>query len=93
MVPAMGAFLAMPHRRAVSNSLLAIIPISLAGVLFYYFAGSHPAVRLDLALVLAVASVAGAPLGAAIVYRVPERALRIGIGIIALLAAVRLLVP
>lgn len=93
MVPAMGAFLAMSHRRTVANSLFAIIPISIAGVGFYYFAGSRPAVRVDLALVLAIASVLGAPLGAAIVYRVPERALRIGLGVVALLAAFRLLLP
>ena len=82
LVPALVGFLAMPQRRAVANSLLAIIPISLAGVAAYYFGGTHPAIRLGLAAVLVVGSIVGAPLGTAIAYRVPVRALRIGLGLL-----------
>jgi uncharacterized membrane protein YfcA len=93
MVPAMATLLAMSQRQAVANSLVAIIPIAVVGAAGYYFGGSHPAIRLDLALFLAVGSIAGAPLGAAIAYRVPERALRVALGILAVVVAVRLLVP
>jgi uncharacterized membrane protein YfcA len=91
MVPAMTALLAMPQRRAVANSLLSIVPISIAGVATYYLAGSQPNVDLRLAAVLVVGSVIGAPLGAAVAYRIPERALRVGFGVLTLLIAVRLL--
>ncbi|HEV3233376.1 MAG TPA: sulfite exporter TauE/SafE family protein [Candidatus Dormibacteraeota bacterium] len=93
MVPGMTALLAMSQRRAVANSLLAIVPISIVGVAVYYLGSGHPQVDLRLAAVLAVGAVIGAPLGAAVAYRVPERALRVTLGALAILAAVRLLLP
>ncbi len=93
MVPGMTALLAMPQRRAVANSLLAIVPISIVGVAVYYLASVQPEVDLRLAAVLAIGAVIGAPLGAAVAYRVPERALRITLGVVAIVVAVRLLLP
>jgi uncharacterized membrane protein YfcA len=93
LVPGMAALLAMPQRRAVANSLLAIMPIAVVGVATYYFGGSHPAISLNFAVVLAIGSIAGAPLGVAIAYRVPERALRVTLGLLAMLVAARLLLP
>ena len=93
LVPGMTALLAMRQRRAVANSLLAIVPIAVVGVSTYYLGGSHPAISLRFAVVLAIGSIAGAPLGVAIAYRVPERALRVTLGLLAVLVAVRLLLP
>lgn len=92
LIPGFTGLLSMPQRRAVANSLLAIIPIAIVGVVVYYFGTSRPAIHPSLAIVLAVGSVIGAPLGAALAYRVPERALRVGLGLIMIAAAVRLLV-
>jgi uncharacterized membrane protein YfcA len=92
MVPGFTGLLAMRQRHAVANSLLAIIPIAIVGVVVYLFGAGHPEIHPSLALVLAVGSVVGAPLGAALAYRVPERALRVGLGLISILVAVKLLV-
>jgi uncharacterized membrane protein YfcA len=90
MVPAMTAVLGMPQRRAMANSLLAIVPISVVGVTVYYLGSSQPQVDVRFAAILAVAGVIGAPLGAAAAYRVPERALRVGFGVLSMLIALRL---
>ena len=49
----------MTQRRAIANSLLAIIPISIVGVAVYYLAVGHY-VRFDLGIVLALGGIAGA---------------------------------
>jgi uncharacterized membrane protein YfcA len=80
------------QRRAIANSLLAIIPISIVGVATYYFAAGHH-VRFDLGVLLAIGGVAGAPVGTAIAHRVSERQLKVGFGILLVLVAIRLLLP
>ena len=93
LVPGMAALLAMSQRHAVANSLLAIVPIAVAGVATYYLGGTHPAISLHFGLVLAIGSIAGAPIGVAIAYRVPARALQVALGLLAVIVAVRLLLP
>jgi len=81
---------AISQRRAVANSLLAIIPISIVGVAVYYLAAGHH-VRFDLGIVLAVGGVAGARLGAAIAQKVSDRQLQVAFGILLVVVALRLL--
>jgi uncharacterized protein len=80
------------QRRAVANSLLAIIPISIVGVATYYLAHGHH-VRFDIGVVLAVGGVVGAPLGAAIAHRVSDRQLKLAFGLLLVVVAIRLLLP
>ena len=81
------------QREAVAGSLAAIIPISVVAVATYYLASSRPHVRLDLGLALVAGSVVGATVGARLAHRLPDRALRVGFGVLSLLVAARLLVP
>jgi uncharacterized membrane protein YfcA len=80
------------QRRAMANSLLAIIPISIVGVAVYYLAEGH-LVRFDLGVLLAIGGVAGARFGALIAQRVSERQLRIAFGVLMVLVSVKLLLP
>jgi uncharacterized membrane protein YfcA len=80
------------QRRAIANSLLAIIPISIFGVAVYYLAAGHH-VRFDLGVLLAIGGIAGARLGAVIAHRVSERQLRIAFGLLMALVSVKLLLP
>jgi uncharacterized membrane protein YfcA len=93
LVPGLIAVMSLSQREATANSLLAIIPISAVGVAVYYLAGSAHQVRFDIGLVLAVASVLGALLGARIAHRVSDRTLRVAFGILAIVVAIRLLIP
>lgn len=80
------------QRRAIANSLLAIIPISIVGVAVYYLAAGHH-VRFDLGVLLAIGGIVGARLGAVIAHRVSERQLRIAFGVLMALVSVKLLLP
>jgi uncharacterized membrane protein YfcA len=90
LVPGMVWAQAISQRRAIANSLLAIIPISIVGVAVYYLAAGHH-VRFDLGVVLAVGGIAGARIGAAIAHRVSERQLTIAFGVLLVLVALKLL--
>jgi uncharacterized membrane protein YfcA len=92
LVPGIVWALGSNQRRAVANSLLAIIPISIVGVVTYYLAAGHH-VRFGLGVVLALGGIAGAPLGAALAHRVSDRQLRVTFGILAVVVGVRLLLP
>lgn len=91
LVPGMVALLKLGQREAVANSLAAIIPMATVGAVVYYIEGSHPHVRLDLALALAIGGVVGATMGARLAQRVSERSLRIGFGLLMLAIGARLL--
>ena len=91
LVPGL-AWMGISHRRAVANSLLAIIPISIAGVAVYYLAAGHH-VRFDLGVLLAIGGIVGARFGAVIAHRVSERQLRIAFGVLMALVSVKLLLP
>ena len=88
MLPLLVLWARLPQHRANGTSLLAIVPIALVGALVYYFGGAHPSVDLGFALLLVIGGVAGASLGARVVNRVPEAALKAAVA--ALLAAVGL---
>lgn len=92
LVPGLTWALGLNQRRAVANSLLAIIPISIVGVATYYLAGGHN-VRFELALLLAIGGVVGARLGAVIAHRVSDRQLTLAFGVLLVVVATRLLLP
>jgi|GEM_PF-229747 len=73
IVPALIYIAKLDPRVAVGTSLLAILPISLAGVTTYAI-GGH--VDVLVALLLAAGSLAGAPIGARLLHRLPMRAVR-----------------
>jgi len=82
-----------PHS-ANANSLVAVVPISLAGGIIYYFGGAHPKVDLRFALLLAVGGVVGAYLGARFANRLPDRQLLMVVtAVLALLGAKELVTP
>ena len=80
------------QRRAVANSLLAIIPISIVGVAVYYLAAGHD-VRFDIGVLLAIGGIVGARVGAVIAHRVSNRQLKVAFGILMVVVAARLLLP
>ena len=90
LVPGMVRVFGLSQLRAVANSLLAIIPISIVGVAVYALAAGHH-VRFDLGVVLALGGIAGARAGAAIAYKVSERQLKVAFGILLVLVALRML--
>jgi uncharacterized protein len=77
MVPALVLWAGYAQREAHAVSLGAIIPISAAGIATYGVAGE---VRWWQALALAAGSIAGAPLGAALLVRIDERLLKVIFG-------------
>jgi len=93
LVPGLIAVLALGQREAAANSLVAIIPIAVAGAATYYFLGAKHQLRVDLALVLAAGSIAGAVAGARLSHGVSERALRLAFGVLMIASAIRLLIP
>jgi uncharacterized membrane protein YfcA len=77
MVPLLVLWAGYGQRDAHAASLGAIIPISIAGILTYGIAGQ---VNWFDAAALAVGAVAGAAIGAGMLARIDERALRIVFG-------------
>ncbi len=71
IVPALVA-LGVDQRKAAATSLVALVPISIAGTVTYAVTGD---VNWIAALLLAVGSVAGAPLGVRLLHRLPTRVL------------------
>lgn len=61
---------------ANANSLAAVVPISVAGGLVYYFGGSRPAMDLPFAGLLMLGGVVGAFAGARLTRWIPEPRLR-----------------
>jgi uncharacterized membrane protein YfcA len=92
LVPGLVWAMGINQRRAVANSLLAIIPISIVGVAVYYLAAGHH-VRFDLGKVLAIGGIVDARFGAVIAHRVSDRQLKIAFGVLVLIVSVRLLLP
>ena len=78
MVPLLVYRARYPQRDAHAASLGAIIPISLVSVLTYGVAGK---VRLPEAAALAVGAIAGARVGAGLLARIDERALKLVFGL------------
>jgi uncharacterized membrane protein YfcA len=78
MVPLLVLWAGYAQRNAHATSLGAIIPISIAGVVTYGIAGE---VRVWYAIALAAGAVAGARLGAGLLTRLDEHALKLTFGV------------
>ena len=78
------------QHRAIGTSLAAIVPIGVAGVAVYAFAGGR--VDFRLALPLAVGAVFGAYVGARAMARLPEDKLRAAVALVLLVAGLKQLV-
>lgn len=89
MVPLLVLWAHYAQRDAHAASLAAIIPISIAGILTYGIAGE---VRIGPAVALAAGSIFGARLGAGLLARLDERALKTVFGTFLLAVAVLLAV-
>lgn len=88
MVPGLVLAAGFAQRRAHATSLAAIIPIAAVGAAVYMIERS---VDYGIAPALALGSVVGAPLGVRALTRIPETALRVLFGAVALAAGIRLL--
>ena len=88
MVPMMTSLLAVSMRRASGTSLIAIIILSIPGVITQAMLGN---VDFVAGIALAVGSIPGAVIGAKFVKKVPERQLRFLFAIFLFIAAVVLL--
>jgi uncharacterized protein len=73
MIPLQTMWAGVGQRNANANSLVAIIPISIAALPVYYFLQSRPEVDFHFALFLIIGSVVGAYIGARMLNRIPER--------------------
>ena len=82
----------MQQRQANANSLIAIIPIAIAAVPIYYFRHGSPHVDFHFALLLVIGGVAGAYLGARALKYIPERELKVVVGVLAALAGLKAVV-
>lgn len=91
IVPALVAAFRMDQRRAAATSLVALLPISIAGTVTYAISGQ---VQPLAALLLAAGSVIGSPLGVRLLHRISSRALPwIFVGFIALVIVMLLISP
>lgn len=81
MVPMLVVAMKLDQHAAHATSLAAIIPIAAAGATTFAIAGE---VDIEAAVFLAVGSIAGAPLGAHIMTRSSQRALKGAFGVLAL---------
>lgn len=82
-------WLGFTQHAANATSLAAIVLVATAAAVPFSLEG---AVHLQAALVLLAGSLAGVSLGAGLMHRLPERALRLTFAVFLILAAVRLLV-
>lgn len=87
IVPALVVLLGFDQRLAHGTSLTAIVPISAGGVLGFAVRGE---VDWAVAGAMAVGAIAGAPIGAAALRRLPVRALRVGFAALLVVTAVRM---
>lgn len=87
IVPGLVALVHLDQRLAHGTSLTAIVPIALAGAIGYSTGGE---VDWAAGALTAVGAIAGAPIGVALLGRLPERQLRIGFAGVLLFSAVRL---
>lgn len=90
MVPLFVLWLGLDQKRAITTSLLAIIPISILGTIGYALGGD---VDWWLALALGAGSVVGGQIGVRLLPRVPVAALQIAFAALLLYSAYRLAFP
>ena len=90
MVPLFVFWLGLEQRRAIATSLVAIVPIALAGMLGYAAGG---AVDWQAGLALGIGGVVGGQLGVWLLPRVPVRILQVLFAAILIYSAFRLVFP
>ena len=88
-VPALVIFLGDSQLEAESTSLLAIVPVAIAGVIRQRRYGN---VRLRDGLTIGVLSIPGVAIGVVVANAVPQRALEIGFAGLLLIVAAQLVV-
>jgi hypothetical protein len=87
MVPLQVLWAKTTQRRAAGNSLAAIVPIGIVGACIYYFGARSPQLNLKVAVFVMIGSSAGALVGSTLASRVPERALKMLVAALLLVAA------
>jgi uncharacterized membrane protein YfcA len=87
MVPLQVMWAKTTQRRAAGNSLAAIVPIGIVGACIYYFGARSPQLNLKVAVFVMIGSSAGALVGATLASRVPERALKMLVAALLVVAA------
>lgn len=90
MVPLLVALAGLSEHEAHATSLLAILPIALVGAAVFAAGGQA---SFSLAALLALGSLAGAPVGARIMARLTEGTLKAVFGAAMIVVAVVLLLP
>lgn len=90
MVPIFVLWLGMDQRRAVTTSLVAIIPIAALGTLGYALGG---AVDWSVGAALAIGAVVGGQIGAALLHRIPVALLQGAFSLLLFYSAYRLVLP
>jgi uncharacterized membrane protein YfcA len=89
IVPLLVALVHLSQHQAHATSLAAIVPIGAVGALTFALDGE---VDLEVAGLLALGALVGAPLGARIMSRTEERPLKIMFGVLMIAVGVQLLV-
>ncbi|HSP10089.1 MAG TPA: anion permease [Candidatus Dormibacteraeota bacterium] len=89
MVPLQVIWTRTPQRRAIGNSLAAIVPIAIVGACIYYFGSRAPQLDLKVALLVMAGSSAGSAAGSRLSRNVPERSLKMLVAVLLVLAAVK----
>ena len=90
MVPLLVWLCSFDQRRAHATSLAAIVPIAAAGAAVY---ASDVSVDLEVALLLAAGSIVGAPLGAGLLARSSDAALKVSFGVLQIVIGIALVWP
>ena len=88
IVPLLVALIHLNQHQAHATSLAAIVPIGAVGALTFALGGE---IDLEVAGLLALGALAGAPFGALIMARIKERPLRIMFGVLMIAVALQLL--
>jgi uncharacterized protein len=89
MVPLLVAVMALSQHQSHATSLAAIVPIGAIGALTFALDGE---VDLEVAGLLALGALLGAPVGARLMARIEERPLKIMFGLLMTAVGVQLLV-
>ena len=89
MVPLQVIWARTPLRRASGNSLAAIVPIAIVGASVYYFGGGPPQLDLAVSIYVMIGSSAGAVVGSRLSPIVPERALKLLVSVLMVVAALK----
>jgi uncharacterized protein len=89
MVPLQVIWTHTTQRRATGTSLTAIVPIAVAGAAVYYFGRTAPQLDLSVALFVMIGSSVGAVAGSWLAQKIPERALKMLVGVLLLVAALK----